>query len=226
MDPSNPFAVRDGMRQHVIDSAALFRGIKLSGKSSGIAGLKLDAGEVHFVGHSLGAILGTLALAVDPLPKRAVLTAGGAPFPEIFLGSPAFKTLRDAMLAAKGITAGSLAYLRLETIFNWILDPADPGNLAPFVQDKKLSGISEKKSVLIQLAGNDQVVPKSYGEYLARAMGVSSPTIAAGQGHSFLLKADPSLAATAATQTQIVQFLLHPEAKICTPNFTDGTCSY
>jgi len=242
LNTQNPFAVRDNMRQHVIDAAALLRGLALGAAAgivdgaSGTSGkVKLDASMVDYVGQSLGSILGTLVLATTKLPRRAVLNVPGAPMVDIIFTAPSFKSIKDDILKAQNVKEGSLDYLRLLTTFKWILDPADPANFARYVQ---LSGLPDAtsttgakvptKQVLVQLAGKDKTIPVALGSFLARQMGVSTAVLARttypNQGHGFLLSPDPksSLAATKAAQTQMAMFLV--SGTICTPNTTTGTC--
>jgi dienelactone hydrolase len=228
INPANPFAIRDNMRQHVIDAAALLRGIKL-GAWSNIAGLKLDSKKVEYAGQSLGSILGTLVLATDSLPQRAALAGPGAPFPNIAFEAPGFKTLKDGLLKSLGITEGSLEELQVRATFNWILDPADPGNFAAYVKTNQLTDLVttqpvSKKEVLIQLAEKDQTVPKVRGDYLAQAMGVDTQkSVYTGQDHLFLYYASPDANATKAAQSQMSEFL--SSGTVCTPDLTNGTCN-
>ena len=228
---ANPFAVRDNLRQHVVDAAVLLRAIALNG-ASGIAGLKFDPTKVQVIGQSLGGILSTLVAAVDPLPQRAVLNVPGAPLPIAYANSPAFKKEVTEFMTAQGAAEGSVAYLQLINTFCWIVDPGDPGNFARYLQKAQLPDLVKagtnvpKKSVIVQLAGKDQTLPTIYGKYLAEAAGIDiSKTVFADQGHGFLRNADPagSEAATAAAQLQAATFL--STGTVCTPNVTAGTCN-
>lgn len=237
LNTSNPFAVRDSMRQHVVDAAALLRAIALGG-ASGITGatVQLDPTQVHYVGESLGSILGTLVLATDSLPQRAVLAVPGAPLSNIFLapnGSPEFQDTKNKVLAAMGVTEGSIEYLQLLTTFNWIMDPADPGNFARYVKTDQLVDLVQttdplnpvlvpKKEVIIQLAEQDKTIPPVFGDYIAAAMGVdTTKTEFIGQDHTFLRKASPDPTATTAAQAQMGTFLTTGD--VCTPVVTSGS---
>ncbi len=241
MNMENPFAVRDNMRQHVVDSSALLRGIYL-GAAAGIktasgsaAGVKLDPKKVHFVGQSLGAMLGTLVLATTSMPVRGVLNVPGAPVAEIIFTSPSFKTTKDELLKARGISEGSLDFLKLKTTFQWILDPADPGNYARYLELAQLpdllstgSGKVPKKDVIVQLAGKDLTVPQALGKDLAGLIGIGASelfsTTYSLQGHSFLLTPSPkgTMAATTAAQIQAATFL--SKGTVCWPYTSTGKC--
>ena len=236
-----PFAVRDNIRQHVIDAAALLRAVDLGGaasiKDSGgkVGSLKLDKTKIHYAGMSLGSIMGALVLATDSLPSRAVLNVPGAPLVEIILTGPGYKTTKEALLKANNVKEGTLGYLRLAATFHWIMDPADPGNFARYSQkgglpDRVLSTASsavtiKSKEVMIQLAGKDTTVPLALGQHLARLMEVTvTDTTYADQGHGFLHTPDPvgSKMATAAARLQLIEFL--KTGKTCKPDVKAGTC--
>ena len=241
LNMQNPFAMRDNMRQHVIDAAALLRVVALDGAAAikdggGKAGLvKLDTAKVHYAGQSLGAILGTLVLATDPLPARAVFNVPGAPLVQIILTSPGYKETKESILKANNVKEGTLGYLRLATIFNWIMDPADPGNFARYTHKGGLKDLVKSsastpemikpKEVMIQLAGKDQTVPLALGQHLAKLMEVIvTDTTYADQGHGFLHTPDPvgSKMATTAARLQLMEFL--KTGKTCKPDVKAGTC--
>lgn len=242
LNTANPFAVRDNMRQHVIDASSLLRALTMKGylaiiDSNSAAGVvKLDEKKVHYVSQSLGSILGTLVLATTSAPKRAVLNVPGSPVVDIILTAPNYAATKAAVLKANGVTEGTPGYLQLVNTFKWILDPADPGNFAKHVistplSDDVLSAATKTavkipaKEVMIQLAGKDQTIPVKLGEALATWMGVSyGDTTYKDQGHGFLLSPDPksSQTATDAARAQVVNFLT--TGKVCKPDVTAGTC--
>lgn len=248
LNVSNPFAIRDNFRQHVIDISSLTRAISL-GAAAGIvdsattpqpAGIVLDPTKVSYVGISLGSILGTLVMAVDPLPKYAVLSVPGSPVVDIILTSPAYKTIKDGVLKGFGITEGTLNYLQKIYLFKTILDPADPGNFAQYLsqldltkqlKDEFASAVAGKdvmvplKKSIIQLAGDDQTIPVALGKNMASWATIdTTKTFYANQGHSFLLTPgtkEPN--ATKAAQKQAVTFIKDGKT-ICTPDVTKGDC--
>jgi len=245
LNVANPFAIRDNFRQHVIDASALTRAIffkaaaGITDSASQPAGIVLDAAKVSYVSVSLGSLLGTLVMAVDPLPKYAVLSVPGSPVVDIILTSPAYKTIKDGVLKGFGITEGTLNYLQKIFLFKTILDPADPGNYAQYlaqIDPKKqlkdevasaAAGKDEKvplKKSIIQLAGQDATIPVALGKNMASWATIdTTKTFYANQGHSFLLTpgtTEPD--ATKAAQKQALTFI--KDGTICTPNVTTGEC--
>jgi hypothetical protein len=127
--------------------------------------------KVNYLGQSLGAILRVPVMATDPLPKTANLNVPGAPLPDLIFGWPEFAEVKQQLLAAQNVSEGSLGYLKLLTTFNWIIDPGDPGNFAPYLQQKQLL------DVVASAAGNTtvQVPKKQVMVQLERRTGHTNP---------------------------------------------------
>lgn len=234
---SNPFALRDNLRQHVIDAAALLRGLRL-GAAAGLGGavpVVLDPARVHYLGHSLGSILGVLVLATEPLssgtgPQRAVLNVGGAPVVRIFQDTPDvdFAGAVDALLAQRGVRRGSVEALRLFHTLQWVVDPGDPANFARYLTQASLPDLVATqqqgaavtvppKQVLAQLGSKDGVIPPERQAALAGWIGGATPPSSYAVGHGFLLRPEPGLpAATAVAQEQAAEFLR--TGQVCTPD--------
>ncbi|MCK5799150.1 MAG: hypothetical protein KAI47_18280, partial [Deltaproteobacteria bacterium] len=112
LNTANPFAIRDNLRQHVIDASAFFRAIRMGAAGSlqlplidlNNAGapvpIALDPTNVNLLSHSLGSILSTMVLATDNSVKRAVLSVPGAPVVKIFATTPQpdFAAVIDGLL--------------------------------------------------------------------------------------------------------------------------------
>ena len=241
LNTANPFAARDNIRQHVIDSAAFIRSIAMGGfaglklPNGKAAGIVLNPKEIHLVSHSLGSLINVLLAATSTVPKRVVFNTIGSTIVDIILTAPYFKSIAEAVLKSNKVTRGTRDYYRLITTFNWILDPADPGNFAQYMKAAQLpNGLSPtgekvpKKQFMVMLAGKDIIIPTALGVKLAKLMGVSDAdlkkTTYPEQGHRFLLTPEPknSAAATAAAHAQIATFLA--TGKICTPDTKTGAC--
>ena len=248
LNTANPFAIRDNIRQHLIDSSAILRGLKLNaeaGLTGGSAAL-LDQDKVYVMGQSLGAMLSTVVLATDDLPKRGALNVGGAPIVRIFedTNSAGFRALIDAALVAQGIVDGegkadrtSVAAFQLFHTFQWILDPADPANYAPFaaaggLTDQVLSAQAGQtvkvpaKELIAQIAGDDNTIPTARQAALADWLGLSdvSLTTFADKDHGMLFEGNGTTNNTGlALQTQILTFFT--SGMVCTADLAAGTCT-
>jgi hypothetical protein len=229
---TNFFATRDNFRQQVIDLSQLVRVIKSPG-ATGLAdraGVMLDSGSLGYVGQSLGGILGTLFNSASADTTNVVLNVPGGALPSIILNAPSFaaqKTVLIDTLEAQGIVEGTPAFDQFLGIIQWILDPADPSNMAY----RLTHGPNPKRKAFIQFIEGDQTVPNvsnlalvraanrsftatppSFGctaplfcyEFTERKDGFNATTMPLQSRHGFLLSANPM---TAKAQTQAATFL-------------------
>ncbi|EAT11860.1 hypothetical protein HF888_01880 [Bermanella marisrubri] len=174
---------RDNMRQAIMDLMNLNASLEFMDFTDGNAGTDFDVSEVHFIGHSLGAILGTGFVAVNntvgseaysngcttcnlTLPKitTATLANGGGQVTKLLENSNIGTNLVIPGLAGLGSKAGldlgqgsSLFELTLQ-IFQATVDSADPLNFA-----EKLNATGTPV-LAFEIAGNndnpsDQTVP-------------------------------------------------------------------
>src|SRR5262249_14016847 len=78
---TNFFTTRDNFRQPVVDLQQVVRMVKATGAGSLdsmlLAGQKLDAAHIQYVGVSLGGVVGTLFTAASPDIERSVLNVPG-----------------------------------------------------------------------------------------------------------------------------------------------------
>ncbi len=77
--PANLLNDTDGLRQTVADLMQLVRVIEVGVDIDGDGSPDLDPSRVYFVGQSLGAMIGTDFVALDPLVRAATLTGVGGP---------------------------------------------------------------------------------------------------------------------------------------------------
>lgn len=177
LNTSNPFAIRDNLRQHIIDVSAFLRAISLGAASglqwplataTGMAPIPgFDKTNINWASQSLGSILGTLVMATDSTVKRAVLNVPGGPLVGVFDGTnnPSFIAIVDGMLDARGLCKDeggkkvcphdTLGALQLFHTLQWIVDPGDAANFAKYVKTESL-----KDEVASAVAGSDVMVTK------------------------------------------------------------------
>src|SRR5690554_4959954 len=158
---------RDAMRQTVLDLMNLNATIgdmdvDADGNSD------FDASKVYFVGHSLGAIIGTTFVAVnnDPdvqafngnLPKiqGAILGNGGGGVVKLLENSPSIggAKILPGLQAAAGLEQGSADIEKFFGVMQAMVDSADPINFASAAHMQELP-------ILSYTAVNDSVVPNS-----------------------------------------------------------------
>jgi hypothetical protein len=208
LDLTSFFATRDHFRQHTIDTSQLVRVIKGAGLSA-LASSPLDATAISYVGQNFGAMLGTLANAASPDTGKLVMNAAGGGLVQILVESPSFATQRAALLAqlsSLGISAGTPAFDRFLRIAQWILDPADPSNVANRLTHPVSPNAA--RSTFVQIIQGDTVIPNdaSIGFF-----GAASRTSAPLTLYAFTESGD-AFDATSAVPATRAGFLLVPPA--------------
>lgn len=125
---SSLLTTRDNGRQAVADLLSLKAALTTMDYDGG--GADFDTDNIYFVGHSLGAMVGTgfLALATDV--RAAVLGMPGGGVAKLLDGSASFGPRIAAGLAAKGVSKGSSDFESFMGAFQTVIDSADPINYA------------------------------------------------------------------------------------------------
>lgn len=183
IDPSGSYFInltslltsRDNLRQGVADE------LELSHAASTLP--NVDGGNVSFVGQSLGSIIGTMFLALDPSVQNGVINVPGGGIARLLDASPAFGPRIHAGLAAAGLHPGTPQYDAYFAATQTVIDSGDPINYplnAPLLATKHL--------LLQEVVGGgdvppDQVIPNrvagaplSGTEPLIAALGLSAIT--------------------------------------------------
>jgi pimeloyl-ACP methyl ester carboxylesterase len=123
---TSPLTTRDSLREGVIDLVMFSR--LLPGLSLGAAGA-VNAGAIHYLGHSLGAIEGTTFMAVvGPGINTATLANPGGVVTQILITSPSFAPVINAGLAAQGVIPGTTLYANFWRDIQTTWDSGDPVN--------------------------------------------------------------------------------------------------
>ena len=229
IDPSGSYFInlqallssRDNLREASADLMSLTRaipGISLDGKTTAF-----DGSRIEFVGQSLGSIIGTAFIAMDPHVNVGVLNVPGGGVAGLLAASPTFGPVINAGLAQAGIKPGTPDYASFLMAAQTVVDSGDSINFA-------FATIG--KSILAQeVVGDanhpsDQVIPNSTAsaptsgtEPLLAALGLSaikSTTQAASirgvvrftQGtHGSLLDPTSSPAVTAEMQGEMASMI-------------------
>jgi len=221
---TNLFATRDNFRQHTIEHAQLERVLSAAGIDTQLeaqgAG-KIDETQIHYIGQSLGGILGPLYTSASPTVRHAMFNVPAGNLTGVLLTSPAFAQARAgflAALAAQGLNQGTPAFDQFLVLGKTILDPADPINYIYAVENGPATPANREG--FIQYIENDQISPNPLTEALiatanrteAKKQLLSfkfAPTEAqlpAAQRHSFLLDfSNPAV--TTQAQMQAIQFI-------------------
>lgn len=157
---SNLLNTRDNVRQSVSDLFALryaLDAIDFNGPS--VVDGNLDTTNVRFIGHSLGGIVGTTFLALEPLVKDSVIAMAGGGVAKLLDGSASFGPAIAAGLAANGVIKGSSDYEAFLGAAQTVVDSGDPIN-------HTAAAIASRGMLFYEIVGgggvpSDLVVPNS-----------------------------------------------------------------
>lgn len=148
---SSLLTTRDNVRQAVADLFALKASLTTMDYNGG--GVDFDTGNIYFVGHSLGAMVGSVFLALEPEVKDATLGMAGGGIAKLLDGSASFGPRIAAGLGAKGVIKGSADYESFLGAAQTVIDSADPINYA--------AAVAAGRGVLLFEVLGDQVVPNN-----------------------------------------------------------------
>jgi pimeloyl-ACP methyl ester carboxylesterase len=207
----SPLTSRDNLRQGEADLIAFTKSVANLDIDGG--GSDIDPTRIHFVGHSLGAVVGGTHVHYTAT-RTATLANPGGSVVRLLLDSPTFGPRIRAGLASAGITNNSTIFNnRLLRDFQTVVDGGDPIN--------HICACSAQQPVLLFQVQGDVVVPNNSTQRLVAA-GNLRQLSAAGphpvgptegvwvdftQGdHSSLLSPAASFATTVEMQTQTVTF--------------------
>jgi pimeloyl-ACP methyl ester carboxylesterase len=146
------------------------------------------AGQTHYLGHSLGAIVGGVFMGVIPASdvSTATLANPGGKIAQLLIDSPTFAPVINAGLEAQGLIPGTTLYAQFFRDAQTVVDSGDPINYIALAH-------AQHPIHLIQVVGgdasanggtfaSDQVIPNSATQRLIAAGGLTQvhPPGAAG----------------------------------------------
>ena len=230
---SNLQNTRDNVRQAVSDLMTLTYALSVMDYDGG--GADFDTSKIYFLGHSLGAMVGTVFTALEPDVKDAVFAFGGAMLPKILDGSASFGPTISAGLAAKGVVKGTADYESFLGAAQTVVDSGDPVNYATAAASNRgvlffeiVGGNSSPSDLVVPNTvpdGNDSSgtvpAPLAGTEPQLKLMGLTQYNSTQGPGtsklkavtkfisgaHSSLLDPGPDLAVTTEMQTEAANFI-------------------
>ncbi len=147
----NLLTTRDNLRQGIADLFTLNAALSTLDYDGG--GADIDTGNVYFFGHSLGAMVGSVFLALEPGVKDAVLAMPGGGIAKLLDGSATFGPIIAAGLAAVGVDKGTSSYESFMGAAQTLMDSGDPNNYA--------TAASIGRGVLLFEVIGDQVIPNN-----------------------------------------------------------------
>jgi hypothetical protein len=154
---------RDNIREAVADLATLTKStptaVFVDGLGVPLAGFKIDASKIYFVGHSLGGIVGGTLLGVNTDIKASTLAMPGGGIAKLLDASASFSPVISSGLAANGVIKGTDTYETFLRFAQTLVDSGDPINFA-------VAARANHPIHMIEVVGNstskpDQVVPNN-----------------------------------------------------------------
>ena len=143
---------RDNLRQGQVDLSTLALNVPFM-DIDGDSVSDFDGSNINFVGLSLGSIVGTGFLAVEPTVNNGVLSAPGGGIANLLASSPTFGPVIRAGLQQAGVEPDSPEFFQFLGAAQQVVDSADPINWSTVaVQDN---------SILLHEIIGDSVVPNS-----------------------------------------------------------------
>ncbi len=165
---------RDNNRQAQVDLSTLALNIP-SIDVDGDSLPDFDGSNINFTGLSLGSIVGTAFLGVEPTVNNAVLSVPGGGIANLLAGSQTFGPVIRAGLQQAGVEPDSPDFFQFLGAAQTVVDSADPINWAQVAV--------QNNSILLHQVAGDTVVPNavpgaplSGTEPLIRVMGLDPIT--------------------------------------------------
>lgn len=185
---ANLAGTRDNLRQTVLDQLALTRALGACAEPGACGALRVDADRISYVGQSLGALIGTVSVAMSDLPV-GVLHVGGADWLTVLTDTATLGIrcpLIDALIQS-GVMAGELwsggantaatcvgeswktdpGFVQFSQAARWVLDPVDGVNFASAYLRE------DAPNVLLVEVKDDPVVPNTATEAFGTLLGLS-----------------------------------------------------
>lgn len=163
---------RDNLREGAADLITLTRSLPNLSLSNGTAG-DIDPTRIHYLGHSLGAMVGGVYLGVASKTEvsTATLAMPGGGLANLLRDSPTLGPRIVAGLSAQGLMQGTTAFEQFLRDAQTVVDSGDPVNYIA-------AAASQHPIHLLQIVGSalsppDQVVPNSATQRLIDAAALS-----------------------------------------------------
>jgi pimeloyl-ACP methyl ester carboxylesterase len=215
---------RDNLREGAADLITLERSLAGAVVANGGNVKPFAAGHTHYLGHSLGAIVGGVLMGVIPASdiSTATLANPGGKISQLLIDSPTFAPVINAGLEAQGLIPGTTLYAQFFRDAQTVVDSGDPINYIALAH-------AQHPIHLIQVVGgaasanggtfaSDQVVPNSA---TLRLIGTGSLTQVHPPGAGGTSPLDVFVNFTAGTHGSI----LDPTCGIQPPQLPEPLCA-
>jgi len=121
---------RDNLREASADLISLVRSVAGATVANAGGSTIFASGKTHYLGHSLGAIVGGVFLGVVPASDVSTgsLASPGGNISQLLINSPSFAPAINAGLEAQGLVPGTTLYAQFFRDAQTVIDSGDPIN--------------------------------------------------------------------------------------------------
>ena len=162
--------IPDHYLQAISDLATLRWSLASEPTWTGVYGRDIRTEEFHYVGMSLGSLIGSVWIPFEPSIDRIVLNVAGSNMVELFLDSTYFGPQIDIFLEELDIEPGTFEAERMLTFARWLVDAVDPLSVAHLYAEQGREGLIQYDKVNDEIG--DIIIPNHVTEELQRASGL------------------------------------------------------
>ena len=169
IDPLDAFKLRDNFRQGTYDKLQVVEAIRAGVDADDDGSVDLDIDRFHYIGVSLGGIMGAEFVALAPDVDTATMIVPGARVTSIVQDGTSFASLLATFASAA--TDGEIA--RFFPFLQGVIDRGDSGvYVQHLLPGRRLPGFDQAApQVLMQMVLSDSTVPNTANGYYARSLG-------------------------------------------------------
>jgi hypothetical protein len=164
----NPNLMQGNFDQTNLDRRRLLNLILSDPDFDGDGTPDFDPDQIGYLGVSLGAILGPQMLSVSPEVDGVLFTVGGSRLMSIVTDTEALNDFEGIIATLVG---SKERFERLVPIAQHVVDPADSGVWSAHLLRDRWDD-TPAPHLLLQVGMDDEVVPKTSGAAMARALGL------------------------------------------------------
>lgn len=157
--------IPDHFRQALADLSGLMHSLRTADWESALD-QRIDPTQVHYVGQSLGSIIGMSWVASRDDIDRAVFNVPGSNLVDLFRESTYFQPQIAQLFVDLDIPAGSYEQERLFQVATWLVDTVDPHGVAHHFAASSFPGMIQMDKV--DANTGDIIIPNFTTENLSR----------------------------------------------------------
>lgn len=170
LDVADIAHIPDHFRQAIADLAALRWSLATDPTWSGIFGRDIRTDRFHYVGMSLGSLVGSVWVPFEPSIDRIVLNVAGSNMVDLFVDSTYFGPQIDAYLHDLDLEPGTFEAERMLAFATWLIDSVDPLSVAGLYAEQGRQALIQMDKVTEGVG--DIIIPNHVTEEFQRASGL------------------------------------------------------